>query len=87
MASSPSPPKPVDPTTIINAQEAANRVNRVTPFGSQTYDKNGNLTTSLSPQTQAAFDNVAGMAGNKQQFIQNPSGFGDFRSKRCRPRL
>lgn len=69
MASSPSPPKPVDPNTIIQAQEQANRVNRITPFGSQTYDAKGNLTTTLPQGTQNAFNNITDMAGNKQQFV------------------
>jgi hypothetical protein len=76
MTGSPTPPTPVDPNTIIQAQEAANRVNRITPFGTQTYDKNGNLTTTLPAGTQKAFDNTTAMAGNQQQLSQNPSGYG-----------
>ena len=80
MASSPSPPKPVDPNTIIQAQEQANRVNRVTPFGSQTYDAQGNLTTTLPQGTQTAFNNVSNMAGNQQQLINTPSGAGGLQN-------
>jgi hypothetical protein len=74
MASSPSAPKPVDPNTIIHAQEQANRVNRITPFGSQTYGPDGSLTTTLPQGTQTAFDNITKMAGNQQQLNQNPTG-------------
>lgn len=74
MASSPDPPKPVDPNTIIQAQETANRVNHITPFGSQTYGPDGSLTTTLPQGTQNAFNNVSQMAGNQQQFQQAPQG-------------
>ena len=73
MASSPKPPQPVDPTTIINAQEQANRVDRVTPFGNQEW-QNGKLVTTLPQGTQNAFNNVSNLAGNQQQFMQTPSG-------------
>ena len=74
MASGPSAPKPVDPQVVIDAQTKANRVNKITPFGSQTYDANGNLTTTIPEGTQRAFDNMTEMAGNKQHLIQNPTG-------------
>ena len=74
MASSPDAPTPVDPNTVIQAQEKANRVGKITPFGSQKYDSDGNLVTSLPEGTQTAFNNVSEMGGNKQQFIQAPTG-------------
>ena len=78
MASSPSAPKPIDPNTVIAAQEQANRTNRITPFGSQTYDAQGNLTTSLPQGTQTAFNNVSNLAGNQQQLLQQPQGIGNL---------
>lgn len=78
-SSAPNPPPAPDPNAIIQAQEQANRINRITPFGSQTYGPNG-LTTSLSPESQTAFNNVAGMAGHQQQLLSPPQGFGDLQS-------
>src|ERR1700741_2950321 len=72
MSSSPKPPTPVNPQTVINAETAANRINRITPFGSQTYDGNS-LTTTLPQGTQNAFNNISAMAGNQQQLLTNPS--------------
>lgn len=77
LGGSPKPPTPVDPRTIIQAQEQANRIDRVTPFGSQTY--NGNqLVTTLPQGTQNAFNNISDLGGHQQQFLQRPQGFGNL---------
>jgi len=78
-SSAPSPPPSPDPNAIIQAQEQANRINRITPYGSQTYGPNG-FTTTLSPESQTAFNNVAGMAGNQQHMLSAPEGFGSLQS-------
>lgn len=66
MSSSPKPPKPVDPTQVIQAQEQANRYDINGPFGSQTWgtgpDGKATRTTTLSPQVQGMFDRGFGLA-------------------------
>lgn len=80
MASAPKAPTPVNPQTIIDAQKQANRVDRTTPFGSQTYGADGSLNTTLPQGTQNAFNNITEMAGNKQQQLQRPQGFDDLQN-------
>lgn len=84
MASSPKPPKPIDPNTLINAQQKANDVDRITPFGSQTYgtgpDGQKTFTTSLSPQMQGLMDRGMGLAGTQLTPLSNPQGFDGLQS-------
>lgn len=84
MAKSPKPPKPIDPTTVINAQANANRINRITPFGSQTYgtgpDGKPTFTTSLSPNMQGLVDKSMSVSQTPLKQLENPTGFGDLQN-------
>lgn len=72
---SPSPPTPIDPNTIIQAQEQANRINRITPWGSQVYGPNG-LETQLSPAMQKLADKQMSLAGKDLSPLKTPDSFG-----------
>ena len=65
------PPKAPDPQVVIDAQTRANRVNQVGPYGTSRYstDENGNATqtSELSPELQAIYARVLGMAGDKPE--------------------
>lgn len=80
----PKPPTPIDPSTIINAQMSANRVNQITPFGSQTYGTgpNGqsNLTTTLSPEMQSLMTHAMQAAQTPMQRMELPNGYGGLQS-------
>lgn len=76
------PPKAPDPQVVIDAQTRANRVNQVGPYGTSRYstDENGNATqtSELSPELQAIYARVLGMAGDKPEQAQAyhaPQGF------------
>lgn len=81
------PPKAPDPQMIIDAQTRANRVNQVGPYGSSTFstDENGQATQTnqLSPELQAVYQRMLGMAGEKPQqaqMYQPPQGFDQLTS-------
>jgi hypothetical protein len=76
-SSAPKAPTPVDPQKIIAAQAAANRVNRITPFGSQTYGPDG-LTTSLNPGMQGIVDNQTALASQPYTRLEHPQGMDDL---------
>lgn len=75
MGGAPKPPTPIDPNVIINAQSQANRVNKITPFGSQVYTPNG-LETQLDPQMQGLVDKQKSLAGTDMKQLKTPEGFG-----------
>lgn len=79
MASSPDPPKPVDPNVLINAQEQANRINTSGPFGSQTYGPDG-FTTSITPGMQHLADTGMAAAGTPLTPLSQPQGFGGIQN-------
>ncbi len=84
MAKTPKPPTPVNPNTIIQAEQQANQINRVTPFGSQTYGKGADgsttFTTDLSPAMKGLVDKATGVAGTDLKALQRPQGFDDLQS-------
>jgi hypothetical protein len=84
MAKTPKPPTPVDPKTIIQAQQQANQINRVTPFGSQMYSKgpdgNSTFTTELSPAMKGLVDKATNVAGTDLKPLSHPQGFDDLQS-------
>lgn len=76
------PPKAPDPQMLIDAQNQANRVNQIGPYGSSTYseDENGRATqtNTLSPELQQVYVRLLGMAGKEPeqaQKYQAPQGF------------
>jgi len=79
MGGAPDPPKPIDPNVIIQAQTQANRVNKITPFGSQVYTPNG-LETQLDPQMQGLVDKQKHLAGTDLKPLQTPAGFGTLQN-------
>lgn len=84
-ASAPKPPTPIDPNTIINAQSQANRIDRITPFGSSTYGTGPNgqqtLTTNLSPGMQGLVDKSTKIAGTDLTPLSLPQGFGALQNQ------
>jgi len=84
MAKTPKPPTPVDPTTVIQAQQQANQINRVTPFGSQMYSKGPDgsttFTTDLSPAMKGLVDKATNVAGTDLKPLSHPQGFDDLQS-------
>jgi hypothetical protein len=79
MGGAPKAPTPVDPNVIINAQSQANRVNKITPFGSQVYTPNG-LETQLDPQMQGLVDKQKTLAGTDMKQLKTPEGFGTLQN-------
>lgn len=73
--SAPKPPPMPNPTQIIAAQEQANRVGQINPFGSATYQTgpNGtNVVTQLSPQMQGLVDRQFNLANTDSQRLETP---------------
>lgn len=75
MGGAPKAPKPIDPNVLIQSQEQANRINKITPFGSQVYSPNG-LETQLSPKMQGLVDKDISLAGTDLKQLHTPQGFG-----------
>jgi len=80
----PKPPTPIDPQKIIDAQSAANRIDRITPFGSQSYGKGANgqdtFTTTLSPEMQSLVNRSMTTAQTPLTPLSSPQGMGDLQS-------
>jgi hypothetical protein len=83
-AKTPKPPTPIDPTTVINAQSAANRIDKITPFGSQTYGTGPNgqqtFTTSLSPGMQGLVDRSMQVAQTPLTPLSQAPGLGNLQN-------
>src|SRR6185369_17035555 len=60
----PTPPPAPDPNEIINAESQANRVNKITPYGSLTYGgpNNNTATLTLDPQIQQLLSGQMGIS-------------------------
>lgn len=84
MASAGSPPSAPDPSTLIQAQEAANRFNVNSPFGSVnwTTGPGGQQTMNqqLSPQMQGMVNQAFANAAAPRQQIMPTEGLSDLTS-------
>lgn len=82
MASSPKPPKPVDPNVAAQAQAQWNRFGQRGPGGSVTWEGEGPNQTQVTqwdPRTEALFGQLQGIAGQERQQYAAPEGFSQFR--------
>ena len=72
----------INPQQLIQQDLQANRMDTVTPFGSQRYttgpDGRTTYTTELSPQMQAAQDRMFALAAKGSQKWNAPEKFGSI---------
>ena len=82
MASSPKPPKPVDPNDAAAAQARWNRINTRGPGGSVTWEGEGPGATQVTqwdPRVEALFSQMEGIAGQQRDRYASPEGFASYR--------